>query len=79
MPPFFQLGIAGATLPALSIKGEIGQQLGYMNAMGVGTVNFVVLVILGALPLAARAPRDGSSRSCPAAGSRSPPEDEYAA
>ncbi|MEZ4596320.1 MAG: hypothetical protein R3C32_05430, partial [Chloroflexota bacterium] len=28
-PPFFQLGILGATIPALSIKGEIGQQLGY--------------------------------------------------
>ena len=46
-PPFFQLGIAGATIPGLAIKGEIGQQLGYMNAMGVGTVNFVILIILG--------------------------------
>jgi N-acetylneuraminic acid mutarotase len=46
-PPFFQLGIAGATIPALAIEGEIGQQLGYLNAMGVGTVNFVILIILG--------------------------------
>jgi hypothetical protein len=46
-PPFFQLGIAGATIPGLSIKDEVGQQLGYLNAMGVGTVNFIVLVILG--------------------------------
>ena len=46
-PPFFQLGIAGATVPGLAIKGEIGQQLGYMNAMGVGMVNFVILIILG--------------------------------
>ncbi len=46
-PPFFQLGIAGATIPGLAIKGEIGQQLGYMNAMGVGMVNFVILIILG--------------------------------
>jgi N-acetylneuraminic acid mutarotase len=46
-PPFFQLGIAGATIPALAIEGEIGQQLGYLNAMGVGTVNFVLLIILG--------------------------------
>jgi N-acetylneuraminic acid mutarotase len=46
-PPFFQLGILGATIPALSIKGEIGQQLGYLNAMGVGMVNFVILVIIG--------------------------------
>jgi hypothetical protein len=45
--PFFQLGIAGATLPALSIKGEIGQQLGYLVAAGVATANFVLLVIMG--------------------------------
>jgi hypothetical protein len=45
-PPFFQLGIAGVTVPALSIKGEVGQQLGYLNAMGVGTVNFVILVLI---------------------------------
>jgi len=46
-PPFFQLGIAGATLPALAIKGEVGQQLGYLNAMGVGMTNFVILIIIG--------------------------------
>ncbi len=46
-PPFFQLGIAGATIPALAIKGEVGQQLGYLNAMGVGMTNFVILIILG--------------------------------
>ncbi len=46
-PPFFQLGILGATIPALSIKGEIGQQLGYLNAMGVGMANFVILVLIG--------------------------------
>ena len=46
-PPFFQLGIAGATIPGLAIKGEIGQQLGYMNAMGVGMVNFAILIIIG--------------------------------
>ncbi len=46
-PPFFQLGIAGATIPGLAIKGEIGQQLGYMNAMGVGMLNFVILIIIG--------------------------------
>ena len=44
-PPFFQLGILGATIPALSIKGEIGQQIGYLNAMGVGMTNFVILVL----------------------------------
>jgi hypothetical protein len=46
-PPFFQLGIAGATIPALGIGGEVGQQLGYMAAMGVGMTNFVILIILG--------------------------------
>jgi peptide/nickel transport system permease protein len=45
-PPFFQLGIAGVTIPALSIKGEIGQQLGYINAFGLGLTNFTILVLL---------------------------------
>ncbi|HET9682220.1 MAG TPA: hypothetical protein VFP19_09295, partial [Candidatus Limnocylindrales bacterium] len=46
-PPFFQLGIAGATIPALEIPGEIGQQLGYLAAAGVGTGNFFILVAIG--------------------------------
>jgi len=46
-PPFFRLGLFGATIPALSIKGEIGQQLGYINAMTVGMINFVILVAIG--------------------------------
>jgi hypothetical protein len=45
--PFYQLGLFGATLPALSIKGEVGQQLGYINAMTVGLINFAVLVLIG--------------------------------
>jgi hypothetical protein len=45
--PFFQLGIAGVTVPALQIGGEIGQQLGYLAAAGVGTGNFVLLVAIG--------------------------------
>lgn len=45
--PFFQLGIAGVVVPALQIGGEIGQQLGYLAAAGVGTGNFVILVIVG--------------------------------
>jgi N-acetylneuraminic acid mutarotase len=45
-PPFFRLGAFGATIPALAIEGEIGQQLGYLNAMGVGMVNFAVLVLI---------------------------------
>jgi hypothetical protein len=45
--PFFQLGPFGATVPGLKIDGEIGQQLGYANAAGVGTVTFVLLIIIG--------------------------------
>lgn len=46
-PPFFRLGMFGVTIPALSIKGEIGQQLGYINAFGVGLANFTILIIIG--------------------------------
>ncbi len=46
-PPFFQLGLLGATVPALKVDGEIGQQLGYLNAAGVGTVDLVLLVLIG--------------------------------
>jgi Kelch motif protein len=46
-PPFFQLGLFGATIPALKIGDEIGQQLGYLSAAGVGTVNFVLLILAG--------------------------------
>ncbi len=45
--PFFQAGLVGVVIPALRIEGEIGQQLGYMNAMGVGMVNFFILVAAG--------------------------------
>ena len=45
--PFFQLGLVGATVPGLKIDGEIGQQLGYLNAAGAGTVNFVILILIG--------------------------------
>lgn len=45
--PFFQLGLLGATVPALRLEGEIGQQIGYLNAAGVGTVNFVLLLLVG--------------------------------
>ncbi|MHB8458600.1 MAG: Kelch repeat-containing protein [Candidatus Limnocylindrales bacterium] len=48
MPPFFQLGGPfGATIPALKIDGEIGQQLGYLAAAGVATANFVLLILIG--------------------------------
>jgi N-acetylneuraminic acid mutarotase len=45
--PFFQLGLIGATVPALKIDGEIGQQLGYLNANGIGMANFALFVIIG--------------------------------
>jgi hypothetical protein len=45
--PFFRLGLVGVTVPGLQIGGEIGQQLGYLAAAGVGTGNFVILVALG--------------------------------
>ena len=47
MSPFFQLGLVGATVPGLTIQGEIGQQLGYLNAAGAGTVNFIIVLLLG--------------------------------
>ena len=34
-------------MPGLTIGGEIGQQLGYLNAAGVGTLNFVILIFVG--------------------------------
>jgi hypothetical protein len=45
--PFFQLGIAGAVVPALQIPGEIGQQLGYLSAAGAGTLDFIILAVIG--------------------------------
>jgi N-acetylneuraminic acid mutarotase len=47
MPPFFRLGLFGMTIPAMGIEGEIGQQLGYINAFTVGMVNFAILVLIG--------------------------------
>jgi hypothetical protein len=45
--PFFQLGLLGAVVPALKLDGEIGQQLGYLNAAAVGTINFILLILVG--------------------------------
>jgi Kelch motif len=45
--PFFQLGLVGATVPALKIDGELGQQLGYLNAAGAGTATFILLLLIG--------------------------------
>lgn len=46
-PPYFQLGLLGATVPALGIGGEVGQQLAYLVSAGVATVNFVLLILIG--------------------------------
>ena len=45
--PFFQLGLVGAVVPALRIDGEIGQQLGYLSAAGAGSVNGIILILIG--------------------------------
>ena len=45
--PFFQLGLVGATVPGLRIGGDIGQQLAYLNAAGAGTVNFIIVLLIG--------------------------------
>jgi len=46
-PAFFRLGLFGVTVPALSIKGEIGQQLGYIVAAGAGTGGLITLILIG--------------------------------
>jgi hypothetical protein len=45
--PFFQVGLLGATIPALKLDGEVGQQIGYLNAATVGAVNFVLMLFVG--------------------------------
>lgn len=47
LSPFFQLGLIGMTVPGLTIEGEIGQQLGYLNAAGAGTLNFIIILLIG--------------------------------
>ncbi|MEP7360451.1 MAG: kelch repeat-containing protein, partial [Chloroflexota bacterium] len=45
--PFFRLGLFGITIPALSIKGEIGQQLGYIVAGSAALGNLFLLIGIG--------------------------------
>jgi N-acetylneuraminic acid mutarotase len=45
--PFFRLGLFGVTVPALSIKGEIGQQLGYLIAGSAALGNLFLLIGVG--------------------------------
>lgn len=46
-PPFFQVGLVGAVVPALTIPGEIGQQLGYLSAAGAGSAGALILILIG--------------------------------
>ncbi len=46
-PAFFRLGLFGVTVPALSIGGEIGQQLGYIVAGSAGAGGLITLIIIG--------------------------------
>ena len=45
--PYFRLGLFGVTIPALSIKGDIGLQLGYLAAAGAGTGGLIFLILIG--------------------------------
>ncbi len=45
--PFFQVGLLGLTIPALKLDGEVGQQIGYLNAATVGAVNFILMILIG--------------------------------
>jgi hypothetical protein len=45
--PFFSLGVLGATIPGMTLNGEVGQQLGYLAAATVGMVDFVLLILVG--------------------------------
>ncbi len=46
-PPFFQAGLFYVVVPALGIKDEVGQQLSYIAAASVATVDFVILLLIG--------------------------------
>ncbi len=46
-PPFFQVGLFYVVVPAMGIGGEVGQQLSYLSAAGVATLDFVILLLIG--------------------------------
>jgi hypothetical protein len=75
-PPFFALGLIGATIPALSITGDIGQQLGYVAAGIVGGTDFVLLILIGVAYSHRRATRRLFSRLTRGR-IRPPVEDDY--
>ena len=45
--PFFRVGLFYIVVPALGIGGEVGQQLSYLAAAGVATMDFVILLLIG--------------------------------
>ena len=47
--PVFRLGLIGATIPGAAIQGEVGQQLGYLNAAAAWTTHFVLLLALAVI------------------------------
>jgi N-acetylneuraminic acid mutarotase len=74
--PFFRLGLFGLTVPALSIKGEIGQQLGYIVAASAALGNFVLLVVI-AWMYSHKAETFRFFRWITRGRFRPPPEDDY--
>jgi hypothetical protein len=75
-PPFFRLGLFGATVPALSIKGEIGQQLGYIMAAGAGTGGLILLILIG-IAFSHRTATFRLFQRVSRGRFRAPPEDDY--
>ncbi|MFV2062951.1 MAG: hypothetical protein ACC726_05485 [Chloroflexota bacterium] len=75
-PPFFQLGIAGATLPGMAIQGQVGQELGYLAVMTVGMGNFVLLVLV-ALAYSHQATSKRIIARLSGGRLKVPPEEEY--
>ncbi len=74
--PFFRFGLFGMTIPGMTIEGEIGQQLGHLAAAGVGTGNFVALVLIG-LAFSHRAATARIIERLSRGRVRAPLEDEY--
>src|SRR3972149_186683 len=52
--PAFRRALGGATIPGLAIKGEIGIQIGEINAFTLGLLSFA---LLGALAVVLSRPR----------------------
>ena len=75
--PFFRVGLFGLTVPALSIKGEIGQQLGYIIAGSAALGNFVILIVIGWM-FSHRRETFRFFQKISRGRFRPPPEDDYA-